>query len=105
MGLLQRPGFTFLGCCLTGLGGGLLNVYFPVLLMELAPPAVRSRAVGLLYTVQFLGDFVNPFAIYPLRLLFGIEGAFVAIGALMSAGAAIALLRGGFGRGSRQAEA
>jgi MFS family permease len=95
MGLWTQAGMTFLGCCLTGLGGGLLNVHFPVLLMERAPLPVRGRALGLLYTVQFLGDFVNPFAIYPLRVLFGIEGAFVAVGVLMFAGAAAAGLLGG----------
>ena len=104
MGLWTQPAMTFVGCCLTGLGGGLLNVHFPVLLMDLAPLPVRGRALGLLYTVQFLGDFVNPFVIYPLRLTLGIEGAFVAIGGLMFAGAVAAALRGGFGGSeSRQA--
>ncbi|MDB5977813.1 MAG: transporter [Nevskia sp.] len=97
MGLWTQPTMTFAGCCLTGLGGGLLNVYFPVLLMDLAPLPVRARALGLLYTVQFFGDFINPFVIYPLRQSFGIEGAFVAIGGLMFAGALAAALRGGFG--------
>ena len=101
MGLWPQPGMTFLGCCITGLGGGLLNVHFPVLLMERAPLPVRGRALGLLYTVQFLGDFVNPFAIYPLRALFGIDGAFVAVGVVMFAGAAGVALRGA--RGLRQA--
>ena len=104
MGLWTQPAFTFVGCCLTGLGGGLLNVYFPVLLMDLAPLPVRGRALGLLYTVQFLGDFINPFVIYPLRAMLGIEGAFVVIGGLMFAGALAAAWRGGFGgRAARQA--
>ncbi len=106
MGLWTQPAMTFVGCCLTGLGGGLLNVHFPVLLMDLAPLPVRGRALGLLYTVQFLGDFVNPFVIYPLRVTLGIEGAFVVIGGLMFAGALFAALRGGFGgRESPQAVA
>ena len=104
MGLWTQPAFTFVGCCLTGLGGGLLNVYFPVLLMDTAPLSVRARALGLLYTVQFLGDFVNPFVIYPLRATLGIEGAFVAVGGLMFAAALAAAWRGGFGgRGLAQA--
>ena len=101
MGLWTQPAFTFIGCCLTGLGGGLLNVYFPVLLMDLASLSVRGRALGLLYTVQFLGDFVNPFVIYPLRATLGIEGAFVAIGGFMFVGAMLALRRGDFAQGLR----
>ena len=106
MGWWTRPAFTFIGCCLTGLGGGLLNVHFPVLLMERAPLPVRGRALGLLYTVQFLGDFVNPFVIYPLRAALGIEGAFIAVGGLMFLGAVAAAWGGGFGgRAPRRAVA
>ena len=96
MGLIAHPAFTFIGCCLTGFGGGLLNVYFPMLLMGLVPEAARGRALGLLYTAQFLGDFINPFVIYPLRAAMGIHGAFVAVGVFMFAGAFAAVVRGGF---------
>jgi MFS family permease len=54
---------------------------------ELAPEAVRPRALGFLNSAMFFGGFCNPFVFGPLHSLFGVAGAFVALGAMVAAGA------------------
>jgi hypothetical protein len=41
----------------------------------------------------FVGDFLNPLAVAPLRYAFGIHGAFVVVGCLCAAGALFVALR------------
>jgi hypothetical protein len=79
---------------MNGMGGGMANPHFAALLIERAPILARGRAIGILFTVQFFGEFMNPFVVTPLAGLLGIHGAFLAVSALLGAGAlAIGLYR------------
>jgi MFS family permease len=81
------------GAALAALGSGCIGPYLGNLLLDRAAPAVRGRAAGLLFSATFVGDFLNPLAVTPLRLAFGIHGAFIGIGSLFVAGALWVLLR------------
>ena len=53
------------GLLLAGMGMGLLIPNSNVLVMQLAPPAVRGREIGKLTTFWFLGQFVSPLILLP----------------------------------------
>ena len=72
-----------LGCAITGMGGGLNEPVLVSVLFSRAPDSMRTRAVGLLLSAIFLGQFLNPLAVDPLRQHFGIHGAFLSIGGLL----------------------
>jgi len=65
-----------------GIGAGLVEAACATIIMARTPVAMRSRAVGLLLSAIFFGQFLNPWVVGPLRALFGIDGAFKAIGIL-----------------------
>ena len=39
----------------------LLDWWWPAMFAAPAPEAARARAIGLMYTMMYVGDFVNPF--------------------------------------------
>jgi len=65
-----------------GIGAGLVEATCATIIMARTPVAMRSRAVGMLLSAIFFGQFLNPWVVGPLRALFGIDGAFTAIGIL-----------------------
>jgi MFS family permease len=93
MPLTSDPIIMAIGAAFNGAGGGMANPYFAAILIERAPVAARGRAIGLLYTVQFFGEFMNPFVVTPLAGLLGIHGAFLAVSALLVAGGLGVVLR------------
>ena len=54
---------------------------------------LRATALGLMYTMIFVGEFLNPWVVTPLRVAFGIDTAFMLVGAAALSGAAVAYLR------------
>jgi 3-oxosteroid 1-dehydrogenase len=46
-----------------------------------------------MYTAIYLGDFANPLIMSPVRAWLGIHGAFLAVSAVLAAGAAWAATR------------
>jgi MFS family permease len=86
MPLTANPVLMGLGGAMNGAGGGMANPFFAALLIERAPIRARGRAIGILYTTQFFGEFMNPFVVTPLASLLGIRGAFLAVAALLAAG-------------------
>ncbi|HEX4508262.1 MAG TPA: MFS transporter [Alphaproteobacteria bacterium] len=95
MPLTANPVIMAIGAALNGAGGGMANPYFAAVLIDRAPVAARGRAIGLLYTTQFFGEFMNPFVVTPLAGLLGIHGAFFAVSALLIAGVVgVTLYRG-----------
>lgn len=90
------------GSALGAAGAGAVGPYLAMLLLDRAAPAVRGRAAGLMYSATFVGDFLNPLAVTPLRLAFGIHAAFVLVG-LACLGGAVAALLGGRRRGTAPA--
>jgi hypothetical protein len=57
------------------------------------PPGASAKAVGLAIGCIFLGQLLHPFVLKPLRENFGIEGAFVWLGAACLAAGGLALAR------------
>lgn len=73
-----------------GLGGGLIMPTLTAWVGDLAPLEFRGRAIGLLTTALFLGQFLSPLAAGPLLLRRGLQGA----GGVFSSGAVVAALVG-----------
>jgi MFS family permease len=67
------------GCWVAGLGGGIMTPFFVNIILNRAPEAARSTAIGLMYTMMYVGDFVNPFVITPLRLQVGNHQVFALV--------------------------
>ena len=86
MPMTVNPVLMAIGAAFNGAGGGMANPFFAAVLIERAPVAARGRAIGLLYTTQFFGEFMNPFVVTPLAGPLGIHGAFFAVSALLAAG-------------------
>jgi MFS family permease len=86
MPLTANPILMGIGGAMNGAGGGMSNPFFAAILIERAPVEARGRAIGLLYTVQFFGEFMNPFVVTPLAGMLGIHGAFFAVSALLAGG-------------------
>jgi MFS family permease len=107
MALLHGGALTLaLGCIVTGAGAGLVEPVTVSLVLQRAPAALQTRAIGLLLSAVFLGQFLNPLVVDPflnplvvdpLRSAMGIHGAFVAVGIVFVALASVAML-GGLGR-------
>jgi MFS family permease len=95
MPLTTSPVLLAIGAAFNGAGGGMASPHFTAILIERAPVAARGRAIGLLFTMQYVGSFANPFVVTPLVGLLGIHGAFFAVSALLVAGVVMAGLRRG----------
>lgn len=84
------------GCALAGLGSGLVVPHLMNRVLDEAPASGRGRAVGLLYTAQYLGSFLNPFLFALLIALWGIHAAMTLAGAALLLGAATLAFGGRF---------
>jgi MFS family permease len=85
MPLTYTPVIIAIGAAMNGMGGGMANPHFAAVLIERAPIEARGRAIGLLFTTMFFGEFMNPFVVTPLANLLGIHGAFFAVAAMLAA--------------------
>jgi MFS family permease len=74
-------------CALSGFGGGSLVPYITNLFISRAPIHLRSRALGFMYSGIYIGQFVNPFTVTPLRGVIGNHAAFVVVGGLLAVAA------------------
>lgn len=83
---------TTIGTWIAGLGGGLMTPFFVNIILNRAPEAARARAIGLMYTAMYVGDFANPFLITPLRLKVGNHEVFAIMGAILAGAALIQAL-------------
>jgi MFS family permease len=79
------------GAALCGLYMGLALPYLWHAMMERAPAAVRSFALGLLSTAMYLGAFLNPFIMTGLQRALGMRLVFITVGAGALATLAITL--------------
>lgn len=77
---------TMIGCDIAGLGGGLMMPLYVSAILNHAPEAARSRALGLMYMTMYVGDFLNPVLVTPLRLRIGNHEIFSVIAAAMAIG-------------------
>jgi len=77
--LSANAGGVILGFAVMGIGAGLIEATAALLILSRAPERLRARAVGLLLSAVFLGQFLNPLIVDPLRTSWGIHGAFLAV--------------------------
>jgi MFS family permease len=85
---------SMIGIWVAGLGGGLMTPFFVNTILNRASDAARGTAIGLMYTMMYVGDFANPFAITPLRQQVGNHQVFAYVGVALFAVAALqALIR------------
>ena len=68
------------GCWVAGLAGGLMTPFFINVILDRTDSAVHGRAIGLMYTMTYIGNFLNPFIITPLRAAIGNHSAFAVVG-------------------------
>jgi PQQ-dependent dehydrogenase (methanol/ethanol family) len=74
------------GAVLCGGAGGLINPYVSGLVLARASADMRARALGFMIMTFYVADFLNPWAVYPVRVTLGIHAAFlVAAGLLVAA--------------------
>jgi MFS family permease len=76
---------SMIGIWVAGLGGGLMTPFFVNTILNRAPDAARGAAIGLMYTMMYLGDFANPFVITPLRQHVGNHQVFGYVGVVLFA--------------------
>jgi len=72
------------GCWVAGLAGGLMTPFFTNAILDRTGAHMRSRALGLMYATMYIGDFLNPFAMTPLRLQIGNHPTFAVVGAALA---------------------
>jgi len=92
-GLVQLP----LAAIVLNLGSGILNPAFNHRVLDEAPEMVRGRAVGLLFTAQFAGPFLNTALIVPAIGAFGRREILAVIGLMMLIATLTATIRRGSG--------
>ncbi|AJP56821.1 hypothetical protein UC34_07100 [Pandoraea vervacti] len=82
IGMAKLSGATSIGAAsaLMGIGSGFVEAACATIILARIPEEMRARALGLLLSAIFFGQFLNPWVVAPLRGRFGIEGAFVWIG-------------------------
>ncbi len=76
---------SMIGIWVAGLGGGLMSPFFVNTILNRASDAARGTAIGLMYTMMYVGDFANPFFITPLRLQVGNHQVFAYVGVVLFA--------------------
>lgn len=91
--LSRGPLGAAVGCALLGLGTGLFGPFFATLLSSRSSPALRGRALGLMFGAIFLSEFLSPLIILPLRAMFGVTDSFGALAALLTCGLVASILR------------
>ncbi len=82
-----------LGCFLMGIGTGLFSPFFASLLISRAEPALRGRAIGLMFGAIFLSEFLSPLIVLPLRASFGVHGGFAALAVTLTLALAAVFIR------------
>lgn len=82
-----------IGSFLAGYAGGTFVPHMVATLAGSAPPAIRDRAIALLYSAIFVGDFLNPLVVQPVSEALTRHGAFRLVGALCVVAAIYALWR------------
>lgn len=80
-----------LGCVVIGAGVGMVEPLTVTLALQHTPAVAHTRAIGLLLSSVFLGQFLNPVLVNPLRTGLGDVGSFSAVGLFFAALALLAL--------------
>jgi MFS family permease len=83
-----------LGTALLNSGSGIQTPNLSHLILDRAPIAIRGRAVGLLFSAQFLGPVLNSAIVAPVMGVFGMRGTLLVISGLIVVGVLAIVLRG-----------
>jgi len=83
------PG-TLAGAAIAGLAGGMVLPTLVNTVISQVPVAVRSTAIGLVYSAAYLGEFLNPVLLDPIRRAIGIHGVFISVGLVVATVGAVA---------------
>jgi MFS family permease len=81
------------GVVLLNLGSGIQTPNLTHWVMDKAPLPVRGRAMGLLFSAQFLGPSLNTFLIAPAISVYGLRNVLAAIASLIAVGVVLVILR------------
>jgi MFS family permease len=81
------------GTGLAGLAGGYLQIYLTNLVLTKAPAHLRSECVGYLYSAMFIGMFIDPYLVTPLREAVGNHEAFLVVGSVLLTSAIVLMIR------------
>jgi predicted MFS family arabinose efflux permease len=65
---------------LVGVGSGFMTPLMTTAIFGVVPPSATARAVGMAMGCLFLGQFLHPLALTPLRTAFGLHDAFLWMG-------------------------
>src|SRR5699024_10747652 len=84
LAFVVSPWMLFVGAAWMGAAKGYASVVPGTVLSDLAPPSIRSTAVGVQRTVTDLGLLVGPYAAGALADSFGLSPAFLAIAAFVA---------------------
>jgi MFS family permease len=87
IGLSHSAAMTTVGVGLSGLGGGFLIPFATNLVVNRAAPEARGRALGFFYMATYIGNFLNPLIITPIRAALGNHETFLALGVVLVAAA------------------
>jgi MFS transporter, ACDE family, multidrug resistance protein len=91
-----HPVYAVLGAALMGIHDGLVSPYLYHAVAEGTDAFLRSRAVGMMTAFSFLGGFLNPIALAPLKSAVGLRNAFLVVAlamAVVTLGMAVKLVR------------
>lgn len=80
LGFAYGTATAVLGAAIAGLSAGMFPAHMASTLVERASPPIRDKAIALMYSAIYLGDFLNPFLIEPLSIALTRHGAFRAVG-------------------------
>ena len=89
LGLTHGAGAAVAACVLSGFAGAAAPPYVINLVLSRAEPHVQGRALGLMYMAMYLGDFINPLVINPIRAALGNHMAFTIVGLVLVAAAVL----------------
>jgi MFS family permease len=82
-----------LGAALLNLGSGIQTPNLSHWVMDRSPLAIRGRAMGLLFSAQFLGPFLNSALIAPAIAAYGLRNILATIASLIAVGVVLTVLR------------
>ncbi|WP_380875018.1 hypothetical protein ACFB49_02800 [Sphingomonas sp. DBB INV C78] len=82
-----------IGCFLCGFAGGTFVPHMVATLAGTAPLPIRDRAIALLYSAIFLGDFLNPLVVQPMSEALTRHGAFKLVGMVCLLATVVELIR------------
>ena len=89
IGLSHSVSMTTVGVGFSGLAGGFLIPFATNLVVNRAAPEARGRALGFFYMATYIGNFLNPPIMTPIREAIGNHQTFLALGVILVVAAAV----------------